>query len=370
MYKPPVIAFDFESNSLDYWSPDFRVYSCAFAWRDENGEVKTRVLTSPGGIKDQLRVIQEHEIPLVCHNAGFEYGVTKFVFPGYEDLIQFDTMRLSQVFDNGGSDDEDRGRFGLSKCVQRILQQDDHKAKYYQWLRDNLGIKAGQEKKNLSKLPEDLLYKYNAEDAIVTLYLYEKTTSEFEKVKYNWQLDHMLYMNITKHISMAKARGIAVDFNKLMEYQAEITHEIEEIDRKFNEYFDKFIQEIEEEKKHKWVNGVKTERGRQNRLDKLDTNPDVWKFKPKSKNDLKALLVDKQKVEPTFTTPKGSPSFKAAHIHTYGEGGKILATRNKRLLVLKQTTSLLQLASTDLRYHPDLKPTGTKTGRMAGGEVE
>jgi DNA polymerase I-like protein with 3'-5' exonuclease and polymerase domains len=372
MFNPPIIAFDYESNGLDYWSPTFKVFSCAFAYRyASTGELKTRVVFGEENIKEALESIARLEVPLICHNVGFEYGVTKFKFPGHENRIQIDTMRLAQVYDNGGTEDEDRGRFGLEKCVERILPDEgNHKEPAYRYIREHFNAKPGQERNYISQLPEDVLAQYNAADAIVTFKLYEKITSEFERIGYNWQLDHMLYINIAKHISMAKARGIAVDFGKLMAYQSEVEQEVQEIDRQFHEHFSQFITEIEEEKKQKWITGPKTERGQERRRLEVESKPEVWKFKPKSKLDLEKLLVEKQGVTPTFRTPKGSPSFAAAHIHTYGEGGTLLANRNKRLLVHKQVSNLLALSSHDLRWHSDLKATGTKTGRMAGGNVE
>jgi DNA polymerase I-like protein with 3'-5' exonuclease and polymerase domains len=367
VFKNNVMSIDYETTGLRYWEPEFRVLSAAFGYRLANGELKTRVVFGEGEISGVLELVKMSKVSLICHNVGFEYGVTKHKFPGYENLLQIDTMRLSQVYDNGGPD-EDQGRFGLSSCLQRILpEHSNHKEPTYSYIRDTFGAKAGQEGRYISQLPQDRLEAYNTSDAMVTLLLYEKILSEFERINYDWRLDHALYINIAKHISDAKARGILVDFEKLMAYQAEVETEIAEIDKKFNDHFEQFIAEIEQEKITAWITGPKTERGQNARKQKLAENEKVWKFKPKSKLDLTRLLVDKQGVTPTFRTPKGSPSFAAAHIHTYGEGGKLLANRNKRLLVLKQTNSLLQLSAQDFRWHSDLKATGTKTGRMAGG---
>ena len=68
-----------------------------------------------------------------------------------------------------------------------------------------------------------------------------------------------------------------------------------------------------------------------------------------------------------FETPKGSPSFKTSHLDQWGEGGKILKIRKKRLLVLQQAVNTYASAMYDGRTHPSVRISGTRTNRVAGG---
>lgn len=369
MYKPSVISFDYETTSLDYWAPGFQLLSTAFAWRQENGQIKTLVTEGPDATADMLRRCVNYDIPLVCHNYCFEWSVTRKLFPDIPVRIEYDTMRLAQVYDNGG--DGDKPRFGLADVTGRILPEHaGHKEPAYKWIRETLDVKKGKEKQYIKMLPKELLHEYNSADAIVTLLLYEHFERSFKDYGYDWRLDHKLYLHLCQHVSESKKRGIKVQRDQLEVYAGQIRQEIEEIDRKFKETFSKEISQIEEAKRKEYLQEPKTNRGRETRLRKISEEPGHCRFNPKSTKQLKELFVDTLGIKPQFFTPKGSPSLKAAHLHTYGEGGKMLANRNKRLLVLKQTESLLALSEADGRYHIDMKVTGTATGRAAGGRVD
>jgi hypothetical protein len=206
--KPSIIAFDFETTGLDYWNPDFRVLSCAFAWSSDDGRIKTRYLTDEQEIRRQFEHIRDADIRLAAHNSSFELGCLLYaVLPSAASALKVDTMRLVQVFDNGGKDVKSTGPMsledelasltgelkvktglGLESAVSRLLPKDfhNHKQPYYQWLREHSGVKKGQEGANLHLLPEDMLESYNTMDAVLTLMLYNTTTEKFKLDGYDW----------------------------------------------------------------------------------------------------------------------------------------------------------------------------------------
>lgn len=362
-YKPSVIVFDFEANGLEYWSPDFKVISAGFVWRSEDGFLKEAFGLGYKEILHFLSGIQSAGIPLVCHNAGFEYGVMSYHFPEYKNLLQFDTMRLVQVFDNGGPDGRMSG-FGLDVSNRRILNKEDsHKRAAHEWIETNLGQKS-KHGRYIDKLPLDLLKEYNLADCYVTLELYEFITEYFKSIGYDWTLDHSLYMNMVRQVATAQGTGIEIDSKALNQAAVELEEEIRGIDRVFTETLQDSILSVESDIRKAYIDGVKTEKAKEARSEVKIS------FNPKSTKQLEQLLVEKVGIQPTFRTPKGKPSFKSSHLHTYGEGGILLSKRNKRLFVLQQIKALIDLSSKDGKWHPSLKVVGTKTSRLSGGSSE
>lgn len=355
MYKPACIAFDYESTSLNFWTNDFKVLSCSFSWRDVSGGLKSRVTFGESETRQFLARIVQENIPLACHNASFEYGVTHFKFPEAKHLIKYDTMRLVQLYDHGGPNSRD---YSLEKCITRILPDlPNHKQAAYKFLKDN-----GFATYELSMLPKDLLTQYNQGDSEATLKLYETITKYFETIAYDWSLDHYLYMSTARHIALAKARGIAVDRVKLAEYRDMIILDIHNLDSQFKAEFKTQIEAIEAGNHHAKALALKTDKGRIKSL----LRP-VKPFNLKSSKDLEALFVSQLGLSSPFKTPKGKPSFKSAHMGSWGIPGKMLENRNKKLLILQQVESLLSLSVYDSRWHHDLKAVGTQTGRNSGG---
>ncbi len=415
MFRPSIIALDYETAllsgepSLEYYRPDFRVTSCAMAWVAEDGSTKTRYVEGEGALLPVLERIRREGIPVVVHNLPFEFGVTLYRFPGTEGIFTHDTMRLVQVADNGGkeaqrygygprsyadqldameSEDAEERVPGLSlvAAASRWLPAEyhNHKDEAHDWLRAN-GVKSGQEGRNLNALPPDILRRYNVADAVVALRLYETLTASFETDGYDYRLDHSLYLASAKRIAEGKGRGVRVDRAKLAGYREEVLSQIDAIEARFRQAYAGPIGEIEAEMREAYVMAVKTPRGQAKRLADLEATPDLARFNVGSNKQLASLFIDRLKARPKFWTEESkaskgkrsanpdlkefqpSPSFKAAHLPTYGEGGELLVERRKRLLVLKQCESLLALSGFDGRWHVDLKACGTTTGRAAGG---
>jgi hypothetical protein len=398
MYKPSVIILDYETAltsgvpSVDYYRGDFRAVSAAFAWRRQDGSIGHLYLEGEDAIADQLAQIKAQSIPIVVHNFQFEYGVTAYRFPGFEGCIAYDTMRLVQVADNGGRQAAfgwqatDEGGLGETKPITSGLglvasasrwlpeERKEHKATYYAWLREYAGVKRGQEGANLNLLPREMFEAYNIEDAVVTLLLYETLTAEFQVQGYDWTLDHNLYKSTARHVALAKGVGARVDVKGLAEYAKQVEAEIEAIEQAFRERFKAQIEPMEAAAHTAYCSEAKQEKTREKRRQGLPR-----RFNIGSNLQLKALFVDVLGVKPKFWTKAPfsnkprvkefvpQPSFKAAHLGTYGEGGELLVQRRKRLLVLQQTQALLKLAKFDDRWHPDIRACGTATGRMAGG---
>lgn len=408
MYRPDVIVLDFETAltdgtpSTEYYRDDFRAVSCAFAWiSSKTGNIVTDYREGEEDILDALQMLDEQTLKLVAHNFQFEYGVLLYRFPGHERMLEYCTMRLTQVADNGGKlaqryekastqtyeeqlldavegDEAETDNYsvglGLVSACSRWLpvEYQEHKEPFYALIRERTGCKRGQEGQNLNALTAEELQAYNVADAVVTLRLWLRLTEQFKADGYSWQLDHTLYRESAKRISRAKGRGIPVDLQQLSYYRAKVKKEVDTIAEDFRSRFKNEILDIETQAMTTWAGDLKTERGRQGRKDRLATDEEFrqgFQFNIGSNQQLAALFVGKLGMTPKFTTKTGLPSFKSVFLSQWGDGGEILMKRRKRLLVLQQVEALIELAQYDGKWHVDLKACGTTTGRFAGGRM-
>ncbi len=381
--------------SIRAWRDNFRILSCAFT-EEIDGKMISKFIV---GEDEVARYIVNYvgARPVIAHNIQFEMMVTQCRFPLLFVNWYADTMRMAQVYDNGGSDDEFEFIFnedalldaadgmkkpvkkfvsnqglGLVKCAARILgEQTSHKEPAHKWLRDNKGIKKGQEGKHLDKLPPELLEAYNVADTETTYRLYTTCRDYFSHINYDWRFDHELYLNTAKEVTNATIRGVRVDRPYLAASIATITQQIADIEKAFRERFDSVIKAVERARLETWVNKVKTGKGREKRHTKwLEKDPKALKevvFNIGSNKQLEALFVGQLKLVPHFFTAKGQPSFKSSMLDQWQEGGLLLKTRRKRLIVLKQCEALYELSEYDGRWHLGLKVAGAASGRLAGG---
>lgn len=396
-YMTRLVAFDVETveilsdgtkkASAEFYRKEFRVDSCAFTERLADGSIKSWFVQGEEAVRAELENLEG--VPLIAHNAPFELGVSRCRFPDLNVNIVADTMRLVQVYDNAGDEndvelvhvegtedqDEDVKKIptsglGLVKACRRILGEPDHKDEAYSWLRAN-GVRKGQEGANLHLLPPDILERYNTNDTEATLRLYEFITQYFDVINYNWRVDHQLYFSTVSHIVDAKIRGVLVLRDRLAEYAFQVAKEIDQIAVEFRTRFADEIRQVERRRLLEQIRSKKTLKGRKKYVKRVRADAQKWQkdvaFNVGSNKQLEALFVGVMQIQPKFFTAKGAPSFKSSALGQWGEGGLMLGKRRKRLLVLKQAEALLAVSEHDGRWHIDLKAAGTSSGRFAGG---
>ena len=418
MYKPPYIVIDFETEenghgSTEFYRPNFIVSSAAFSWLTKEGAIKSKFILGEANVGYELERIAKGGLPVVAHNIQFEKGVSHCRFPNIKLNWYADTMRLVQVYDNGGDplafetietiddqldrllreatdEDNDEGRpkkgkkkdkpklvmlagLGLSKSCKRILQLEDHKKEAHEWLRENVPeCKRGRVGAYLNRLPADMLARYNVGDTEATLKLYKFITDHFVTINYNWRFDHEFFLSSVDRIVSAKIEGVPVDRIAIDTYRTSVIAEIAEMGRAFSEKFSEPIRLVERDRMAKCILKPKTLRGRKGRLRRYKRDdPKLVKevrFNVGSNAQLESLFCRKLGMVAKFKTAKGAPAFRSAVLDQWGDGGAILKARRKRLLVLKQCESLLALTVFDGKWHCDLKACGTSTGRYAGGQ--
>lgn len=411
MFKPEIIALDFETAilsgepSVDFHRNDFRAISAAFSWFSEDGSIKSQYCEGEPAIREMLLQIAEIDVPLVAHNAQFELGVLTTRFPDCKVRLEVDTMRLVQNRDNGTAHREDREwtfeerlaymqdewkpeptGLGLQVSAERHLPIGfhNHKEPFHQLIRER-GGQRGREGSHLHLLTRDELHAYNISDSEITLRLFERLTKDFAEIGFDWKFDHFLHISNCRRIVGSKIRGIRVDIPAAQRYLGTVQQELADTARTFRDRFRVEIERIESEKRAYWIGDLKTDAGRKRRADTAEANRSQWEFNPRSTKQLRRLFVDELGITPKFWTKESkqskgdrrrnpdkkpfepSPSFRAVHLASYGEGGEILQSLKKRQLVEKQTAALLKLAEYDGRWHVDIRACGTATNRLAGG---
>ncbi len=417
MFTPgQIVAIDYETAdrrgaSFEYFQAGFHVTSMAATWRDEGGSIKDWFHTDSNEIYQFLQILIKANCKIVAHNLPFEYGVTLKVYPDIADQLNWfaDSARLSQLRDSGGEEFQEpnlslddmmaleaeettveelrkahykKQGMSLENCAARFLPEDQHNHKRvaHDYLRDQCGIKK-KFGSYLHLLPQDLLELYNIADTRVTLALYEQHVAFFEDIKFDWQRDWSLYTTRMRLISRAYIDGIIIDRPALLKYIIAIEQEVKDIEAHFADVMSQALADAQVYRYRKlmreWVGGptkLKTESSilkyRLKRFDKVMSGEmdHMWKnFKVGSGRQLKELFCDVLKMAPQFLTPKGSPSFKAAHLSQWGVGGEILQKRRKRLIVLQQCINTYLASAHDGRVHCAVKVSGTRTNRVSGG---
>lgn len=396
-----LVAVDFETavpkdgqmvGSTEFYLPEFAVTSCAFAWRD-GSEYRHIYAPSTEATRDVLTQLSAAGNPLIAHNLQFEYGVAMCKFPDLTLNWSADSMRMCQLWDNGGkkwvdaplsldelyaqaeSGEQDKvvrnpmHGLSLSACIKRILgPEHDHKARAYEVLR-SIGVPAGKEKTSLHMLPPAAMEAYNVGDAVASLRLYEYVAAEFRREKYDWSLDWSIFKFMMDRMVRSRIVGIRVDLAKVAEGIATVNAEIEAIRTSFKDAMSEPIRRVEARRLQEVLDSYKTEMGRSKYLNS-GKHVEECAFNPASTKQLAMLFVDELGMSPQFVTKKGAPSFASSHLSQWGEGGKMLERLKKRGIVLSQLISLQELAARDGRWHVDIKVCGTSTGRMAGGSHE
>lgn len=396
-----LIALDYETVELtkdgpvastEAYRPNFRVDSCALAFIDGS---PSEFIRGEESILERLEQLQDDDF--VVHNAQFEAMVTRCRFPSLNLKWHADTMRLAQNYDNGGDDsafeyivDEEEvledgdmpivrrkpiSGLGLVVCSKRILgSNDSHKDEAYHWLHEYHPTSKGKEGRHLHLLPPDILARYNIADAEITLKLYTHITEYFATIGYDWTFDYRLFMSTVNHIVDSKIRGVVVDRILLETNSTIVRSEVKTIEEAFRTKYAKDMAAIEYQRAITWILSPKTLKGQRKRLATyyVGTNKAMTKalkFNTGSNKQLAELFMGRLDIKPEFFTDKGAPSFKSAMLSQWGEGGEMLKTRRKRMLVLSQMESLEELSKFDGRWHVDLKVSSASTGRMAGGRA-
>ena len=340
--KPEWICFDYETSDLTFWRDDFKVISCAFVTSTGQEEF----VEGKEAVAQAVQAMIDSGARILVFNASFEFGVSKYALGIDLPLDRtIDVMRLVQLWGFA-----DGTGWGLQSAARRLLGVSDYKEKYYAWLRENVPEARKKPGAFLSRLPRDLLEQYNLEDVRYTAQLYVRIAELFLEQHFDFRPDHSFYMQLVRWVTNSKARGIPVNRADLVQVGPKVDAEVAEIDHKFEELVGAHIQTV-----------------RDSLPRKKSQVAELPPFNLRSPAHMRKLFVGCLGLRPRFFTPKGSPSFKSAHLGQWGAAGQVLEKRGKRLKVKEAAEKLLVLSEEGGRWHADLRLVGTVTGRLAGG---
>jgi hypothetical protein len=173
-------------------------------------------------------------------------------------------------------------------------------------------------------------------------------------------------------MSKAYCQGIKINQEKLLDYILKIEAEVAEIDNTFATRYAKEILQVRKMRykifRDKFAD-LKTDKGREKRWIKTMEGRyrDEYSFNINSAKQMEMLCVGAMGMTAEFHTPGGAPSFKASHLSQWGDLGKLLFKRKKRLLVLNQCVNTYVGSLTTGRMHCSIRVSGTRTNRVAGG---
>jgi len=251
------ITPDGKRASTEAYRNNFRVDSLAATWRHPEAGLQSVFIEGEEACRTWLKN-NALDRPLIAHNLQFELLVSRCRFPELPLNWAVDTMRLAQVYDNGGDEMYDieyvfeemaadpeaapeteppkvkrkpTTGLGLVPCSKRILGVGkSHKEEAYAWLRAN-GVRKGKEGAHLHMLPKDILARYNIGDTEITHRLYEHCVQSFAVDNYDWTLDHELFLSTVSHLVNAKIRGVDVAREELAANLKIVEAEVSAIER-------------------------------------------------------------------------------------------------------------------------------------------
>lgn len=293
------------------------------------------------------------------------------------------TLEQSIALELGETTEEELGKnwaksrgLSLEACAMRFLPESahGHKKVAHSYLQEHHGIKKAHGQ-YLHLLPPDILEAYNIADTNITMALYQELTERLRG--FDWRKDWQLYTLRIEHMNKAYNRGIKIDRERLYQYILDIESEIAAMESLFMDQFRSEIDAVRDMKlleAVEWANDpeLKKDKARIARFERLATGAEDerwYGFNIGSNLQLEMLFCGVLKMVPKFLTPKGKPSFKSTHLSQWGEGGKILLKRKKRMLVLQQAVNVYLSSEYDGRTHPQVRAAGTRTGRVAGGSL-
>lgn len=391
------VALDLETTGLDYYSPDFRVTDLALSYRDDNDTMVSIHVQGHDEVGESLRSLVKKDVIIICHNATYDIGVLQACYPDVKFDNWYCTQRLCQVGDAGTINKFYSHRYSLQggqqleglslvACCSRWLKRmyHDHKREAHKWIANNIGekVKPGE---HLSKLPKDIMKRYNCGDTENTLRLYEEIIKQFKVDGYTgYELDHNLYRGRVQQLINAYITGVKVDPIQNQTCIDDTQSELDMIWSKFYEIHKDDILKCIAIKIKAYCDDptLKSDKARENRWYKVamglpfGDRDKICGFNVNG-GDLLMLYRDVLGIRVPFTTlPNkktgsvgGNPSFKKSHLPAWHkESGTVLSNKGTLRITKSQAESLQILSGSTGRWNISMRATGTKTGRLSGGE--
>jgi DNA polymerase I-like protein with 3'-5' exonuclease and polymerase domains len=270
--------------------------------------------------------------------------------------------------------------YRLKTAMRELLGWPESNEKdLYKWLDDN-GLKPG----DMAKAPWDILGKYNALDALAAWELYKwfkEISSEYDWCDAYWSYHHDETMTAMELSIEQWLEGIHIDMPQLRQYDKSLELDMADKQQQVFDYPEAkpFIEQYQLELIKKFKK-VRPKPDKYTKTGKIASRYSNWvndiarlkrskDFNLNSPQQLQWLLYDCMKIKCPIITDTGAISTGKKAVPFMGAIGKLLKAYRKVRDKRKFVTSLKEVER-DGKFHPELKISGTVTGRGSGGNEE
>lgn len=406
------MALDVETRGGDPSDPDSQVVGIGLS--DSRGSLYIDLQSStPGTYRWLLQQLHEHQIPLIAHNLFFDGSYTlrdSGVWHNWERCTYATYKLLATEGFNGQ-------KWGLKNAQVDLLGWEDSNEKdLSEWLVYNgygtriVSSETGDivlrpNKAEMWRAPASILGKYCALDADSTYLLYTQVLlPALKKFPVLAEYSGPQYMHYIKELIDQRFSGIAIDRDRLNEYDLWLQVSIADLENKFLEHPDvaPLVAEWNRTVRHEHI-GKEPERyllkklGKEPKQYKKDgsvssnwlkwvakrdaapvesKNWQRWKerltelersqhFNINSNKQKQWLFYEKLGNPVTLTTESGQPATDEKALKGFGEPGRILIEQNEMVKEKGYVEAVLSHSVGGV-LHPAFKVPGTLTGRLAG----
>ena len=185
------------------------------------GGEKNKVFIFPEPQMYRLRELFESDIKWVWHNGKFDTAFLETY--GFNTRIDQDTMLQSYMLNEAGS-------HKLKELAASLLGAANWAGDLKKWLDD--------ENPSFANVPEDVLYKYLAQDVDNTLQLYHLFSARLDEPREKgpkWAYEHVL-IPAANFLREVEHNGAWVDVERIEELRGILTKNTEELRQKMRDY--------------------------------------------------------------------------------------------------------------------------------------
>jgi|GEM_PF-250259 len=205
--KKDIIAFDYETSGLKPYHPEHRIWSISVAWDNDFAFAIPYQYTGHFGEKEQLkikslwsRILENPNIKKIAHNLKYEDHWSSVFFTDVKGWY-WDTMVNSHILDNRG---------GISSLKFQtfirygIVGYETEVKKYMTPLK-------GSVRNRLDEFPLRSLLKYNAQDSLFTMWIYNDQAKILNRDKDSRKKARLFFHKGILALSQAEKQGWCVD---------------------------------------------------------------------------------------------------------------------------------------------------------------
>lgn len=334
------VAFDSETSAL--YARDGYVLGLSMSHEEYQGVyIESDVITEVV-VHYIQKILDTPNRPIIFHNLKFDMHMYKYHF-GFDFELCYRQNRLHDTMLEHYVLDERRGTHGLKALAMKYTDMGDYDFELDQFKVNyckSHGIK--QEDFTYDLIPFEIMWPYAAKDTDATLRLHNFFMPKIESNENLSRLYYELLIPATMFLTRVEDRGVPVSKERLQEAQVQLMQKLQENEQKLYEYSE--VHELEKAQ------------GKQ--------------FNPNSVQQLRVLLFDYLKLEPTGKlTSTGAISTDAEVLQELASqhplAKVLLDIRKTKKLISTYVEKILQSIDADGRVRTGFHLQTTTSGRLS-----